>query len=104
MPPPFLGFLVGFGFGLAGTVRTLQGFFGGAAPNEQSESRSDERVAGEIRSEWRRIGLMADWVDVTVLDGEAYLRGRAHAVTADALVATARRLPGVREIRDEVKR
>lgn len=94
-----VAFGLGFVAGLVGVVRGL-----GQAGAADEGDLSDEAVAASVRAEWRRLGLLADRVDVTVLDGTAFLRGSADPVTADTLLATARRLPGVGAINDEVKR
>jgi hypothetical protein len=54
--------------------------------------------------ERQRLGLQTQDVSVMVDSGVAYLRGSSDAVTADTLRATASRLPGVREVRDELAR
>lgn len=63
----------------------------------------DERVVERVQQEWRRLGLEA-LVDATVVDGKLYLRGRGPSSMVDAMVATARAIPGVTEIVDEAKR
>lgn len=95
-------FLLGFVAGMVGVGRWFEKQFDG--DRDQDRQATDEELAAAIRSEWRRLGLLAQQVDVTVIDGVTYLRGKADPVTSDTLLATARRLPGVAAIRDEVKR
>jgi hypothetical protein len=64
----------------------------------------DERIVDEVRQEWTRLGLRAPLIDATVVDGTLYLRGRAAAATVDAMAASARGLPPVRDLVDEAQR
>jgi osmotically-inducible protein OsmY len=96
-----LAFLVGFAAGALGAIRWLERQIQ-AGPN--GEALSDQEVAADIRGEWRRLGLLADDVKVTVVEGITHLQGSTDSVTADTLRATARRMPGVEEVRDDVTR
>lgn len=93
-------FVAGFLAGLIAVGRVLSG----RSEQDDAAPVRDEDMTAAVRSEWRRLGLLTDGADVTVIDGVGYLRGRADPTTADTLLAVARGLPGVREIRDEIKR
>ncbi len=97
------GFVIGFGLALAAR-RTSRPEQQQTAVPRMPDSDQDEDVAARVEAEWKRLGLQQSNIDATVIDGALYVRGKAHRSTADALVATARPIPGVKTVVDEIKR
>jgi hypothetical protein len=66
---------------------------------------TDERAAMRIRAELERRGIWTPLLDVTLVDGTAYLRGReADPGRAETIVNVARTIPGVLAVVDEIRR
>ncbi|MBI4213504.1 MAG: BON domain-containing protein [Chloroflexi bacterium] len=112
------GFLIGFGAGVIGIRRAkadLEASTDGGQTGWRRRLRNlgktgtvdpggDEGIRDRVEAEWKRLGLIQPRVDATMIDGALYVRGEARSSTADALVATARPIPGVQEVVDEIKR
>ena len=65
----------------------------------------DERVSLRIRGELERQGIWTPRLDVTTVDGTAYLRGReADPGRVETIVRVARSVPGVLGVVDEIRR
>lgn len=65
----------------------------------------DERVSLRIRGELERRGIWTPRLDVTTVDGTAYLRGReADPGRVETIVSVARTVPGVLGVVDEIRR
>ncbi|MPZ13308.1 MAG: BON domain-containing protein [Chloroflexi bacterium] len=76
----------------------------GLAPTD-SGLLPDERISARIQSELQRLGIGPRLLDITTVEGTVYLRGReADPARIDTIVATARGVPGVVSVVDEMRR
>jgi|SRR4051794_35638439 len=71
----------------------------------QSDLPPDERLSQHIRTELEHRGIWSPRVDVTAVDGTVFLRGReADSIRADTIAGIARRVPGVVDVVDDIRR
>jgi osmotically-inducible protein OsmY len=86
--------------------RTLQWIWSYASRSRDlTDIAPDERAALRIRAELERRGIWAPRLDVTLIDGTAYLRGReADPGRAETIVNVAHTVPGVFHVVDEIRR
>src|SRR5437764_424374 len=95
--------VIGFALGFAGAVWGMRNRAQREADAE-AQPQTDEQIRERVLGEWRRLGLLEESVDASIIDGVVYARGQARSSTADALIATARPIPGVTSVRDELQR
>jgi osmotically-inducible protein OsmY len=114
-----LGVLGGFVLGslagpsaLSGLRRSVGQAHGGAADGNGGRRRGgrltglphDEQLARAARERLAERGLANPRVDVTIVDGVAYLRGRARdAADVTAIVETVQQMPGLTGVVNELK-
>lgn len=73
--------------------------------DQPSGVSGDERITLRIQEELERRGIWSRRLDCTTVDGTVFLRGREpDAARIETILATIRRVPGVVDIVDEIRR
>lgn len=96
--------LVGLIVGTAAATAVVRYVRRTARQGDEPALDADERLTLRVRADLERHGLWSQALDVNSVDGTIYLRGRLAAERAEPVLTAVRAVPGVLEVKDELKK